>query len=139
MGDDYGLPTLMPWGSERPNGLPPSTYSVFQTYYPWVNLSGFDPGVLTVHPTPIYETILGCFIFYYLYQKRMSVIVSGNLFFTYLILAGVERFFIEFLRVNEKYLLGMSGAQLISMVMIGIGTWFLLHPVYPSQESSSEL
>ena len=69
----------------------------------------------------------------------MSVIVSGNLFFTYLILAGVERFFIEFLRVNEKYLLGMSGAQLISMVMIGIGTWFLLHPVYHSQESSSEL
>jgi len=139
VGDDYGLPTHMPWGIELPNGLPPSTYSVFQTYYPWVNLSGFDPGVLTVHPTPIYETILGCFIFYYLYKKRTSVIVNGNLFFTYLILAGVERFFIEFLRVNEKYLLGMSGAQLISIVMIGIGTWFLLHPVYHSQESSSEL
>ena len=139
VGDDYGLPTHLPWGIEFPNGLPPSTYSVFQTYYPWVNLSGFEPGVLRVHPTPIYESIIGCSIFYYLYQKRTSVKIHGNLFFTYLILAGLERFFIEFLRVNEKYLLGMSGAQLISIMMIGIGSWFLMHPVSQSQESTSEL
>ena len=137
VGDDYGLPTHLPWGIEFPNGLPPSTYSVFQTYYPWVNLSGFEPGV--VHPTPIYESIIGCSIFYYLYQKITSVKIHGNLFFTYLILAGLERFFIEFLRVNEKYLLGMSGAQLISIMMIGIGSWFLMHPVSQSQESTSEL
>ena len=92
-----------------------------------------------MHPTPIYESIIGCSIFYYLYQKRTSVIIHGNLFFTYLILAGLERFFIEFLRVNEKYLLGMSGAQLISIMMIGIGSWFLMHPVSQSQESTSEL
>ena len=139
VGDDYGLPTHLPWGIEFPNGLPPSTYSVFQTYYPWVNLSGFEPGVLSVHPTPIYESIIGCLIFFYLYKKRTSVITYGNLFFTYLILAGLERFFIEFLRVNEKYLLGMSGAQLISIMMIGVGSWFLTHPVSQSQESTSEI
>ena len=48
VGDDYGLPTHLPWGIEFPNGLPPSTYSIFQTYYPWVNLDNFEPGVLSV-------------------------------------------------------------------------------------------
>ncbi len=138
VGDDYGLPTHLPWGIEFPNGLPPSTYSVFQTYYPWVNLSDFDPGVLSVHPTPIYEAIIGGLIFYYLYQKRISVSTVGSLFFTYLILAGLERFIVEFLRVNEKYFIGMSGAQLISLLMISIGAWFLLNPVKQPQDSKSE-
>ena len=31
VGDDYGLPTNVPWGIAFPNGLPPSTYSVFQS------------------------------------------------------------------------------------------------------------
>lgn len=138
VGDDYGLPTHLPWGISFPDGLPPSTYAIFQTYYPWVNLSGFEPGVLTVHPTQLYETLLGLGIFYYLYNKRRSVVVAGSLFFTYLIFAGSERFFIEFLRVNTKYGFGFSGSQLISLTMIGIGVWFLTHPVSKSQEEISE-
>jgi phosphatidylglycerol:prolipoprotein diacylglycerol transferase len=138
VGDDYGLPTHLPWGISFPDGLPPSTYAIFQTYYPWVNLSGFEPGVLTVHPTQLYETLLGLGIFYYLYNKRRSVVVAGSLFFTYLIFAGSERFFIEFLRVNTKYGFGFSGSQLISLTMIGIGVWFLTHPVSKPQEEISE-
>ena len=71
VGDDYGKPTHLPWGISFPDGLPPSTYRIFQTYYPWVNLEGFDPGVLTVHPTQIYETILGLGIFYFLYKRNV--------------------------------------------------------------------
>ena len=138
VGDDYGLPTSVPWGIAFPNGLPPSTYSVFQSYYPWVNLEGFSPGVLKVHPTQIYESVIGFGIFYYLYQKRSKVVIVGSLFFTYLIFAGVERFFIEFLRVNSKYLFGLSGSQLISLIMILIGAWFLTHPVSQPQEIKSE-
>ena len=138
VGDDYGLPTHLPWGIEFPNGLPPSTYSIFQTYYPWVSLDNFEPGVLSVHPTPIYETIIGGLIFYYLYQKRTSVTIVGSLFFTYLILAGTERFIVEFLRVNEKYFIGLSGAQVISILMITIGAWFLMHPVKQPVDSKSE-
>ena len=138
VGDDYGLPTHLPWGIEFPNGLPPSTYSIFQTYYPWVSLDNFDPGVLSVHPTPIYEAIIGGLIFYYLYQKRTSVTIVGSLFFTYLILAGTERFIVEFLRVNEKYFIGLSGAQVISILMITIGAWFLMHPVKQPVDSKSE-
>ena len=138
VGDDYGLPTNVPWGIAFPNGLPPSTYNVFQSYYPWINLEGFSPGVLKVHPTQIYESIIGFGIFYFLYQKRTKVVVIGSLFFTYLILAGAERFFIEFLRVNTKYLFGLSGSQLISLIMIFIGAWFLNHPVSKPQEIESE-
>ncbi|MGY8750814.1 MAG: prolipoprotein diacylglyceryl transferase [Fidelibacterota bacterium] len=138
VGDDYGLPTNVPWGIAFPNGLPPSTYSVFQSYYPWINLEGFSPGVLKVHPTQIYESIIGFSIFYYLYQKRTKITVFGSLFFTYLIFAGAERFFIEFLRVNTKYLFGLSGSQLISLIMIIIGAWFLTHPVSQTQEIKSE-
>ena len=138
VGDDYGLPTNVPWGIAFPNGLPPSTYSVFQSYYPWVNLEGFSPGVLKVHPTQIYESVIGFGIFYYLYQKRSKVVIVGSLFFTYLIFAGAERFFIEFLRVNSKYLFGLSGSQLISLIMILIGAWILTHPVSQPQEIKSE-
>lgn len=138
VGDDYGLPTHVAWGLEFPNGLPPSTYSVFQSYYPWVSLEGFSPGVLKVHPTQIYESIIGFGIFYFLYKRRKKVLVVGSLFFTYLIFAGSERFLIEFLRVNTKYFFELSASQLISLIMIFIGGWFLSHPLSQPQETESE-
>ena len=138
VGDDYGLPTHLPWGISFAEGLPPSTYSIFQTYYPWISLEGFDPGVLKVHPTQIYESLICFGLFYYLYQKRTKIVVQGSLFFSYLVLAGVERFLIEFLRLNQKYLFGLSGAQLIALSMIGIGVWFLTHPLPQPQEIQSE-
>jgi len=103
-----------------------------------VSLEGFEPGLLTVHPTQIYETLIGFGIFGYLYHKRTSITVVGSLFFTYLILAGSERFLIELLRLNSKYLFGLTGSQIISLAMIGIGTWFLTHPINTEQEVSSE-
>ena len=129
VGDDYGLPTNVPWGIAFPNGVPPSTYSIFENRYPWVDLTGFSPGVLKVHPTQIYEIVLGGGIFYFLYQKRLSIKIQGSLFFTYLILAGIERFAVEFLRINQKYFIGLSGAQIISIIMLSVGLWFLYNPV----------
>jgi len=93
---------------------------------------------LKVHPTQIYESLICFGLFYYLYQKRTKIVVQGSLFFSYLVLAGVERFLIEFLRLNQKYLFGLSGAQLIALSMIGIGVWFLTHPLPQPQEIQSE-
>ncbi|MEE8436710.1 MAG: prolipoprotein diacylglyceryl transferase [Candidatus Neomarinimicrobiota bacterium] len=138
VGDDYGVPTHLPWGISFENGLPPTTFAVFQTYYPWIDLKGFEAGVLTVHPTQIYETTIGLMIFIYLWNRRLKIKVKGNLFFTYLILAGTERFLMEFIRTNHKYLFGLSGAQLITTIMIGIGIWFLTHPPTPFSESHSD-
>jgi len=134
VGDDYGIPTHSSLGIAFENGLPPSTYHVFQSYYPWIDLTGFEPGLLTVHPTQLYETTIGLAIFAFLWKKRSSVKVLGSLFFTYLILAGLERFFIEFIRTNEHYLFNLTGSQLISLVMIVIGTVGLVKPISPSEK-----
>jgi phosphatidylglycerol:prolipoprotein diacylglycerol transferase len=130
VGDDYGIPTNLPWAISFPNGLPPTTYDVFQYRYPWIDLTHVKPGLLSVHPTQIYETLICICIFIFLWQKRTKIKNQGSLFFAYLILAGIERFFIEFLRTNEKYLLDIfSGAQVLSLIMILIGTYFIIQPV----------
>ncbi len=126
VGDDFGIPTHLPWGVAFTDGSPPTTYYVFETYYPWIDLSEFDQGLLKVHPTQLYEVIMGLGIFIFLWYKRMDVKVTGSLFFTYLILSGIERFGIEFIRTNDHYLFHLTGAQLISIIMIAIGAIGLL-------------
>ena len=62
--------------------------------------------------------------------KKNKEFKTGSQFFVYLILAGVERFFVEFIRTNEKYLFDIfSGAQVISLIMVFIGSYFLLYPL----------
>ena len=77
-----------------------------------------------VYPTPIYETTISLIGFFLLYYFRKRIKVPGLIFFIYMIYNGIERFFIEFIRVNEKYeLLGMnySQAQYISLAFVVIG------------------
>ena len=134
VGDDYGIPTSLPWAISFTSGLPPTTTQSFSVYYPWVDISGLDPGVISVHPTQIYESLAGFAIFIFLWNKRKYVRVEGNLFLMYLVFAGVERFMIEFIRTNDKYLFDiLSGAQVISVIMISIGFYFLIYPASKSE------
>tara|TARA_Y100000996_G_C22494073_1_gene631517 strand:+ start:159 stop:1007 length:849 start_codon:yes stop_codon:yes gene_type:complete len=133
VGDDYGLPSKLPWAVSFKDGLPPTTTQSFQYYYPWIDLSGFEPGLITVHPTQIYEVIITFVLFVFLWKKRKNIETTGNLFFIYLILYGIERFMIEFLRTNPKYLFSFfSGAQIICLIMIMVGVYFYLNPVQNS-------
>jgi phosphatidylglycerol:prolipoprotein diacylglycerol transferase len=43
----------------------------------------------------------------------------------YLIAAGLERFFIEFIRINPRILLGLSEAQIIAIVLVAAGLYGL--------------
>ena len=130
VGDDYGIPSNLPWAMSFPEGLPPTTTSVFEYQFPWVDISGLPAGVIKVHPTQMYETLICSILFYLLWSKRNNILVPGSLFFQYLILAGFERFVIEFLRTNEKYVFDIfSGAQILSILMIIIGSYFLLNPI----------
>jgi len=139
VGDDYGLPSKLPWAVSFPNGLPPTTATSFSLYYPWVDISEFNTEIITVHPTQVYESIAGFLLFLFLWNSRNRISRPGNLFYLYLILAGFERFFIEFIRTNEKYLFStFSGAQIISIIMIFIGIYFLLWPInHSSGEKNS--
>ena len=45
--------------------------------------------------------------------------------FEYLFLAGLARFSVEFIRLNPTYLLGLSGAQIISLGMMIVSSYFM--------------
>jgi len=102
-------------------------------FYPWIDTSNIDTEIIKVHPTQLYESIVGILCFFYLWQRRKKNSRPGSQFFVYLILAGVERFFVEFIRTNEKYLFDIfSGAQVISLMMVFIGSYFLFYPLTKS-------
>lgn len=83
-----------------------------------------------VYPTSFYETLMGIAIFLILWFTRKKWAVPGYLFCAYLILNGIERFLIEFVRINQRYhFLGLklSQAQWIAIGLIvlgGAGFWF---------------
>jgi phosphatidylglycerol:prolipoprotein diacylglycerol transferase len=106
---DYGRPTSLPWGMSFPNGVVPTTDRV--------------------HPTPLYELFIWLAIAAFLWhmgkrtlQKRHA---SGEIFCGYLILTGVARFLIEFIRINPRSFFGLSNAQAASLASILAGAALL--------------
>ena len=77
-----------------------------------------------VWPTPFYEVVMASFIFVFLWSIRKRIKVDGVLFFTYLAINGVERFFIEKIRVNTEYniLGGITQAEIISSCLVILGS-----------------
>jgi len=49
------------------------------------------------------------------------------LFFLYLILSGVARFCVEFIRLNPIVMFGFTGAQLISLLLMVVGVAGMLY------------
>ena len=96
---DYGIPTDLPWGMSFPNGLVPTTERV--------------------HPTPIYEMLASLGIFWFLWKR--GVHGTGDTVGWYLVLSGIARFLVEFIRLNERVLWGLSNAQLASAASVAIG------------------
>lgn len=104
---DYGPPTDLPWGMAFPNGTVPTTEKV--------------------HPTPLYEIILSLIIFAYLWKMRKRDLPTGWMFGMFLILAGIERFVIEFWRLTKVVAFGMTMAQIISIFAIIIGIVIIMN------------
>lgn len=76
---------------------------------------------IPVFPTPFYETIMCLILFLFLWQIRDKIKAPGVMFGIYMILAGVERFFIELIRVNTKYHVAgipFTQAELISVILV---------------------
>jgi phosphatidylglycerol:prolipoprotein diacylglycerol transferase len=109
---DYGVPTSLPWGMSFPNGLVPTTERV--------------------HPTPMYELIVACVIAWILWRigaKQIAAarkVFAGIVFASYLVLTGIARFLVEFIRINPRSFLGMTNAQAASLASIAAGSllWF---------------
>jgi phosphatidylglycerol:prolipoprotein diacylglycerol transferase len=101
---DYGIPWDGPWAMAYPNGTVPTTEKV--------------------HPTPVYETITMLIVAAVLWRLRDRW-RPGTLFALYLILAGAERFLVEFVRRNDDVVLGLTQPQLLSLAMIAGGAIWL--------------
>jgi phosphatidylglycerol:prolipoprotein diacylglycerol transferase len=97
---DYGKPWDGPWAMPYPDGTVPTTDHV--------------------HPTPIYETLVMGTVGLVLWHLRDRV-RTGGLIALYLIAAGLERFFVEFLRRNEEVVAGLTAAQLWSVGLFALG------------------
>ena len=77
-----------------------------------------------VFPTPLYEIIIALLLFAFLWSIRKKIKITGRLFAIYLIVNGIERFFIEHIRVNTKYdIFGFhpTQAEIISSCLIIFG------------------
>lgn len=76
-----------------------------------------------VYPTPLYEIIVCGLFFVVLMLIRKKVTTPGVIFGIYLMLNGVERFFVEKIRVNTKYdIFGFHPTQaeiIASLLVIG--------------------
>lgn len=101
VGDDYGTPTSLPWGMAFPEGLPPT----------------FE----RVHPTQLYEAIFLGWLARFLLRERRRRVPDRHVLGHYMILAGGFRFVLEFIRVNEHVLFGLTVAQLLALVLVSAG------------------
>jgi phosphatidylglycerol:prolipoprotein diacylglycerol transferase len=102
---DYGKPTSLPWGMSFPNGVVPT--------------------IERVHPAPLYEFIIWCAIGGLLWKLGAKVSegmkTRGLIFAYYLVLTGVARFLVEIIRINPPWILGMSNAQVASLLSVIAG------------------
>ena len=145
VGDDYGIPTALPWGVAFPLGAPPTTPTNLRELFDAV--PGVPAGVdfVRVHPTQLYEAaaalaLLGLVVGLPAVRARSRQRAGGPPEYTMppvagqihapvghvlgigLLGFGIARFAIEFLRVQPYHLLGwLTTAHLFAAAMAAGG------------------
>ena len=127
VGDDYGRPTDAWFGVKFPQGAPPTRVSVMENHFG----IEIDPyfverfgEVIPVPPTQLYEVAMSLMIFGFLWRIRKHNYAEGWIWWIWFVLAGAERFLVEFVRLKDDRFLGIfTVAQLISLLLIVIGIW----------------
>ncbi|MGC1675904.1 MAG: prolipoprotein diacylglyceryl transferase [Candidatus Binataceae bacterium] len=118
---DWGIPSTLPWAMSFPKAIVGWNSDTVLKHGPGgILVSGYFPGV-RVHPTPIYEAILYTAVFLILWSLRKKGLADGRLLYLYLMLAGLSRFMVEFLRINPQVFAGLSEAQVIAIGMMIVG------------------
>lgn len=126
VGDDYGKIYTGPLAVAFPEGSPPSTVFEFQHVFHYTNFPpGTDPNqLLSVFPTQLLEVVLGFAMFAILWRIRDHKHAEGWLMGVYCVLAGVERFIVEFFRIKDDRFawgFGLSTAQFIAIGIVIAG------------------
>lgn len=95
-----------------------------------------------VFPTAVYETILSTIIFLLLWSLRKKINIPGQIFAIYLMFNGLERFFIEKIRVNNLFdFLGLkvTQAEIISSILFltGLIMFFIFRYNFKNSKNGS--
>jgi phosphatidylglycerol:prolipoprotein diacylglycerol transferase len=123
VGDDYGRPWDGPLAVAFPEGAPPSTAANLRAMF-GIDLPPGVPGseVIAVYPTQLLEVALGAVMFAVLWRLREHRHAEGWLFGVYCVLAGLERFAVEFLRAKDDRFFGsLTTAQVIALAVFAAG------------------
>jgi phosphatidylglycerol---prolipoprotein diacylglyceryl transferase len=124
---DYGKPTNLPWGMAFPNGIVPTT----ETCPQWG-----APADCRVHPTPIYEFLASALIAWLLWRLGARLLKTrapnGIVFAAYLVLTGLARFLVEFIRINPRSAYGLTNAQMVAAISMLAGVALFVFQRKPS-------
>lgn len=104
-GDAWGAPTSSPFAF---------IYTNPDSYIPNRLL-----GVPT-HPYPVYDMALNFALFGLLLYLRRKPLPDGALFAIFVVVYGVVRFFLSFVREQEVWFWGLQQAQVVALVLVGV-------------------
>src|SRR5580704_4451287 len=99
---DYGIKTTLPWGVHMAK-------------------NALVPTADLVQPTPVYEFLFSVALCWLLWQLGKKSKPVGWMTGIYLVLSGVGRFLVEFVRINPRIYWGMSNAQVAALGTIAVG------------------
>jgi phosphatidylglycerol:prolipoprotein diacylglycerol transferase len=103
LGDDYGYPTMLPWGFVYTHPASPANQAV---------------GLTATHPVVVYEIIFNLIVFGILLMLRKKLKPDGSLFLVYLAFYSVWRIGSDFLREGTSFLFGLHQAQVIGIIVL---------------------
>ena len=104
---DYGVNTTHWWGVHiSDDALAPPTP---------------NPPGLKVEPTPVFELLIGLALGWYLWVRGGKGLPTGQLTGEYLVLTGLARFLIEFIRINPRVYGPFTNAQVASLATVFVG------------------
>ena len=134
VGDDYGVPTDLPWGMTFPEGPIPTVAGALEREF------GIDlppdvaaDALVAVHPTQIYETAAALLIFWCgrsLLARGTDPggVGPGGVALSVVGLLSLERFLVEFLRAKDDRFFGvLTLAQLIAAAILLLVVSLWLH------------
>ena len=124
VGDDWGRPTDSWLGIAFPRGTPATSVINIERLGIAVDPELIEKygQIVPVHPTQLYEVGLSTLIFFFLWKIRGDARASGWIFMLWLVLAGAERFAVEFLRAKDDRFFGvLTLAQVISLAIVAAG------------------
>ena len=126
VGDDYGRVWDGPLAVAFPRGAPPSTVANMNSeFHANLPASLAPDSVVSVYPTQLLEVALGVVMFWILWRLRRHAHAPGWLFGMYCVLAGVERFIVEFFRAKGDVVGPLTSAQWVALAITTVGVVLL--------------